>query len=90
MLSAAKRARSVEAHLCIQDLVTGIVGDDAPIIEDVEVRTFKHLAFIRADKYEFYFLYVLHEESITPCAETTDLQLAIRAAPAFMKNTMGS
>ena len=41
MLFAAKRTGSVERHLRIQGLVTGLVGYDTPVIKDFEIRTFK-------------------------------------------------
>jgi hypothetical protein len=37
MLLAAERTRFVEGNLCIQGLIAGIVGGNAPIIEYFEI-----------------------------------------------------
>jgi len=57
MRLAAERARFVDGYLCIQNLISGIVGGNAPIIEYLKIRTFIHFVFIRAYKCKFHFLF---------------------------------
>ena len=83
----AERTRFVEGHLCIQGLVAGIVGDDAPIVHYFEISAFKHLVFIRADKYEFYFFGIRHYEKFLLYVEPTILQPVTRTVltdPTFI------
>jgi hypothetical protein len=60
MLLAAKRAWFVECHLRIQRLVAGLVGYDAYVVQNFEIRTFKHLVLSRADKNKFHILCCHH------------------------------
>ena len=64
MLLAAERTRLIESHPGIQGFVAGLVGDDALIIQYAEIRTFKHLVFVRAHKYEFHSLGICHCEKV--------------------------
>jgi hypothetical protein len=50
MLLAAERARFVDGYLCIESLVAGIVGGNAPILEYLEIRTFKIPGFYSGRK----------------------------------------
>jgi len=54
MFLTAIRTGFVEDHLRIQYLVSGRIGDDALVFNNLVVRTFKYLVFIRTDKNQFH------------------------------------
>lgn len=54
MLLAAKWTGLVESDFCIQHLVAGPIGRDAPVFHDAEIRAFERLVINRADKNKFH------------------------------------